>query len=40
MNLDVRTGGGQKPGSVGRGWGGLLILGDALVQLWGLGLAK
>ena len=40
MNWDARTGGGQEPASVGRGWGGVLRLGGTLVRFWGLGLAK
>ena len=40
MEWDERIGGDQQPAGVGRGQDGVLRLGHALVQLWGLRLTR
>lgn len=40
MSKHVRTGGEQESAGVGRGWAGILRLGNVLVQFWGAGIAE
>lgn len=40
LSWDVRTGEEQESAGVGRGWAGILRLGNVLVQFWGAGVAK
>lgn len=40
MSKHGRTGGEQESAGVGRGWAGILRLGNVLVQFWGAGIAE